>query len=355
MGHLPGASELDKVAIWQRRYVRRCLSTDIAYRNRSPSPPDRAAIAGCRTPVSNPTSHARPSVQASNDVPPANDDPHQNASGRGGREAGAALSLPAADPGPSHIPSRPDALPLLVSPRPSRGFRTPGAKGVREGTSAPRTSRRLAVRGFVERCRVPFTFIGVGWWTQLCLSLPLHSTSPPPLKEMIWKDIGKYASGILPEARSWNHVAIVWEDEVSQAKAQTLDERPSDDGDALKEKRSRTSPSRSTQRLAIHDFIQRLRVPYTFIDVGWWTQLYLPPHLRSRSPSPSKETTWKIRGHGNTRNLLTHDQNIGRSSLNCKSNHHQYTFRTSNDTSDTQHDPTTTPHSSALPILPAAQ
>ncbi|TBU52272.1 NAD(P)-binding protein [Dichomitus squalens] len=66
------------------------------------------------------------------------------------------------------------------------------------------------------------------------------------------------------------------------------------------------------EKLAIHDFIKELGVPYTFIDVGWWMQLYLPLPLRSRLPLPLKEMTWKIYGDGEARNLLTSNQNIGK-------------------------------------------
>lgn len=66
------------------------------------------------------------------------------------------------------------------------------------------------------------------------------------------------------------------------------------------------------QKLRIHEFIQELGVPFTFIDVGWWMQLYLPLPLRSKAPLPVKEMTWKIYGDGKARNLVTNNQNIGK-------------------------------------------
>ena len=70
-------------------------------------------------------------------------------------------------------------------------------------------------------------------------------------------------------------------------------------------------PLRSEQKLAIREYVQELGVPHTFIDVGWWMQLYLPLPLRSRAPLPFKEMTWKIFDDGHARNLLTHLDNIG--------------------------------------------
>ena len=52
-------------------------------------------------------------------------------------------------------------------------------------------------------------------------------------------------------------------------------------------------------------------MPYTFIDVGLWMQLYLPLPLRSRAPQHIKDMTWKVYGDGGARNLLTNNENIG--------------------------------------------
>ena len=37
------------------------------------------------------------------------------------------------------------------------------------------------------------------------------------------------------------------------------------------------------QKLAVRDYIRQLGVPHTFIDVGWWMQLFLPLPARSRA------------------------------------------------------------------------
>ena len=52
-------------------------------------------------------------------------------------------------------------------------------------------------------------------------------------------------------------------------------------------------------------------MPHTFIDVGWWMQLYLPLPLRSKAPSPVKEMTWGVYGDGEARNLVTNREHIG--------------------------------------------
>ena len=41
-------------------------------------------------------------------------------------------------------------------------------------------------------------------------------------------------------------------------------------------------------------------------------QLYLPLPLRSAAPQAVKEMTWKIYGDGSARNLVTHNQHIGK-------------------------------------------
>ena len=52
-------------------------------------------------------------------------------------------------------------------------------------------------------------------------------------------------------------------------------------------------------------------MPYTFIDVGLWMQLYLPLPLRSQAPQPVKEMTWSVYADGAARNLVTHRERIG--------------------------------------------
>ena len=53
-------------------------------------------------------------------------------------------------------------------------------------------------------------------------------------------------------------------------------------------------------------------MPYTFIDVGLWMQLYLPLPLRSQMPQQMKEMTWMVYADGSSRSLLTNVENIGK-------------------------------------------
>ncbi|KAI1784381.1 NAD(P)-binding protein [Ganoderma leucocontextum] len=66
------------------------------------------------------------------------------------------------------------------------------------------------------------------------------------------------------------------------------------------------------KKLAIREFVRELGVPHTFIDVGWWMQLYLPLPLRSTAPQGLKDMTWKIYGDGTARNLVTSNESIGK-------------------------------------------
>lgn len=65
------------------------------------------------------------------------------------------------------------------------------------------------------------------------------------------------------------------------------------------------------QKLAIRDFIREQGVPYTFIDIGWWMQLYLPLPLRSKAPTEFKAITWRLFGQGEARNLVTNCDHTG--------------------------------------------
>ncbi|KAI0756723.1 NAD-P-binding protein [Daedaleopsis nitida] len=64
-------------------------------------------------------------------------------------------------------------------------------------------------------------------------------------------------------------------------------------------------------KLAIREFIKAIDVPYTFIDVGWWMQLYLPLPLRSKTSETMKELTYTVVGNGEAKNLVTDRDHIG--------------------------------------------
>lgn len=65
------------------------------------------------------------------------------------------------------------------------------------------------------------------------------------------------------------------------------------------------------QKLAIHDFIEDLGIPHTYIDVGWWMQLTLPLPTRSKVPDVWKEGSWTLHGAGDTKMLVTDLRHIG--------------------------------------------
>ncbi|TBU31894.1 NAD(P)-binding protein [Dichomitus squalens] len=64
-------------------------------------------------------------------------------------------------------------------------------------------------------------------------------------------------------------------------------------------------------RFGIREYIQSLGVGYTFIDVGWWAQLYLPLPLRSNAPAQVKAGTWLICKDGSANNLVIDKGHIG--------------------------------------------
>ncbi|TFK84353.1 NAD(P)-binding protein [Polyporus arcularius HHB13444] len=65
------------------------------------------------------------------------------------------------------------------------------------------------------------------------------------------------------------------------------------------------------EKLAIREFIKQHDIPHTFIDVGWWMQIYLPIPLRSKAPIEFRASTYRLVGDGKARILLTHNDHIG--------------------------------------------
>ncbi|TBU52270.1 NAD(P)-binding protein [Dichomitus squalens] len=65
------------------------------------------------------------------------------------------------------------------------------------------------------------------------------------------------------------------------------------------------------QKIAIHEFIQQLELPFTFIDVGWWMQAYLPLPQRSVVPEHCRANTETIVRRGEAKNLVTDYRRIG--------------------------------------------
>ncbi|KAI1131415.1 NAD(P)-binding protein [Nemania abortiva] len=62
----------------------------------------------------------------------------------------------------------------------------------------------------------------------------------------------------------------------------------------------------------ILDYIKRLYLPYTAIDVGWWYQLSLPPLPSGRIRPKMEYSTTKIIGDGNAPWAFTDNRDIGK-------------------------------------------
>lgn len=63
------------------------------------------------------------------------------------------------------------------------------------------------------------------------------------------------------------------------------------------------------QKYEVQEFIKKIGVPYTFIDVGWWMQLTLPHP--ARSTSVIKPLTLQLHGNSDKKNLFTNLDRIG--------------------------------------------
>ncbi|KAH9925896.1 NAD-P-binding protein [Epithele typhae] len=65
------------------------------------------------------------------------------------------------------------------------------------------------------------------------------------------------------------------------------------------------------RKLAIREYVLELGVPHTFIDVGWWMQLILPPPARSAVPAAQKPMYNTEYNKGTSPMLLTNLHHIG--------------------------------------------
>ena len=69
------------------------------------------------------------------------------------------------------------------------------------------------------------------------------------------------------------------------------------------------------QKLAIHEYIKELGVPYTFIDVGWWAEQLLPKSMHTKGTDRISQEIWRmshtIVGDGTAPNLVTLVDHIG--------------------------------------------
>ncbi|PCH44151.1 NAD(P)-binding protein, partial [Wolfiporia cocos MD-104 SS10] len=63
------------------------------------------------------------------------------------------------------------------------------------------------------------------------------------------------------------------------------------------------------EKLEVRDYVKELGLGYTFIDIGWWHQLYLP--LSTTSTAQLDPRSHQIFGDGNKKNLLTDVEHVG--------------------------------------------
>ncbi|KAH9925889.1 NAD-P-binding protein [Epithele typhae] len=61
----------------------------------------------------------------------------------------------------------------------------------------------------------------------------------------------------------------------------------------------------------IHDFIEELGVPHTYIEVGWWAEFFIPVPSRSGIPEALKANSNVMYGDGSRKNLVTNPAHIG--------------------------------------------
>ena len=66
-----------------------------------------------------------------------------------------------------------------------------------------------------------------------------------------------------------------------------------------------------TQKYEIREYCQKLGVPYTIIDVGFWMQFFLPLPLRSAVQPELKALSWMVYRDGESKNLVTNLHHIG--------------------------------------------
>ncbi|KAI1783501.1 NAD-P-binding protein [Ganoderma leucocontextum] len=64
-------------------------------------------------------------------------------------------------------------------------------------------------------------------------------------------------------------------------------------------------------KLAVREHVQQLGLGHTFVDVGWWMQLYLPLPLRSAAGAGALKMSRHVYGAGDSRTLLTDLGHVG--------------------------------------------
>ncbi|KAL1759433.1 hypothetical protein FB107DRAFT_287665 [Schizophyllum commune] len=85
--------------------------------------------------------------------------------------------------------------------------------------------KKLAIRDYIQRSGVPYTFIEVGWWLELFIPYPpqftglvadvtrqLTGKSSQPLAVTDLRHIGTYVARVLQDERTLNKRVFLWED-----------------------------------------------------------------------------------------------------------------------------------------------
>ena len=69
--------------------------------------------------------------------------------------------------------------------------------------------------------------------------------------------------------------------------------------------------SSALQKLEIHSLIESISLPHTYIDVGWWMQLYIPVPPSPDLPPQFLAMTNSLYGTGEQKSLVTDRSHIG--------------------------------------------
>ena len=121
-------------------------------------------------------------------------------------------------------------------------------------TSTHILSQKLEIHRLIESIDLPHTYIDVGWWADLYLPMPSRAGLSPQVMAMSNtlfgagdkpnllinpKHIGDWVVRIIADLRTLNQSVIVWDDEISLARALEIADRVSGEGDTLRAARGK--------------------------------------------------------------------------------------------------------------------
>ena len=129
-------------------------------------------------------------------------------------------------------------------------------------------AQKLAIRDYIQNLGIPYTFVEIGWWTQLVFPTP-PSVQVTPLMDtcVVYgtgsrkcavtniANVGGYVARILQDERTINQTVFVWEHEINTDEIWDIVQRTAEDSAAIVAKKSHVSEPVLSPRLFKVDLV----------------------------------------------------------------------------------------------------